>query len=370
MATQGKSVKPPTAPRHPIPETVHKQCFANEVKALDEADRTIRFRISTGDLDREKDVVDPRGWRTDEFMKNPVVLFGHDYKSLPVARALSLSADEHGLSMVAQFPTKDVYPFADTVYQMVKGGFLSATSVGFKPVKWNLEPERGGVTYHEQILLEASLVPVPANASALVEARALGIDTEPLRAWATKILELKSADDEIAPVITTLESSSAMDDTPGEVPSPAVEPPAQPTPVLETKAGRVLSGRNETALREATAALQAAVERVNEVLAQVGAGMAEDADAPADEPTKPEDEEASKATDEALQPILTITDEATAQVEKDLVVLRLVDDPEPRFTLDPAMMGEVIARGLVANLAPVVDARVGAALSALRGRID
>jgi hypothetical protein len=34
------------------------------------------------------------------------------------------------------------------------------------------------------------------------------------------------------------------------------------------------------------------------------------------------------------------------------------------------MVSEVIARGYVTTLAAVVDARVGAALSALRGRID
>jgi hypothetical protein len=247
---------------------------------------------------------------------------------------------------------------------MVKGGFLSATSVGFKPVKWNLEPERGGVTYHEQILLEASLVPVPANASALVEARALGIDVEPLRAWATKILELKSADEEIAPVITPLESSSAMDDTPGEAPSPAVEPPALPTLVLETKAGRVLSGRNESALRDSLAALHAAMGQLQTVLAQVGSGQDEDEH---ETPAKPEDE--PKAA-EALQPVITITDAAEVTVEKETVVFRLVDDPEPRFVIEPTMVCEAIARGFVGSLASVVDARVGAALSALRGRID
>jgi HK97 family phage prohead protease len=351
MATKGKSVKRPASASQPIPETVHKHYVCDETKAVNDAERTIRFRISTDAVDREKDIVDPRGWHTDEFMKNPVVLFGHDYKSLPVARALSLSADEHGLSMVAQFPPAEVYPFADTVYQMVKAGFLNATSVGFKPMRWDLEPERGGVRYHEQTLLEASIVPIPANPQALVEARSLGMETDQLRTWAETVLKM-------------LDPSESIIDSPGESVAPAVEPPALPTLVLETKTGRVLSGRNESALRDSLAALNAAMTQLQTVLAQAGTGQDEDED---ETPAKPEDE--PKAA-EALQPVITITDAAEVTVEKEMVVFRLVDDPDPRFVFEPAMVSEVIARGYVTTLAAVVDARVGAALSALRGRID
>ena len=43
--------------------------------------------------------------------------------------------------------------------------------------------------FEKQELLEFSIVPVPANADCLVEARAAGIDVEPLREWAAKTLE-------------------------------------------------------------------------------------------------------------------------------------------------------------------------------------
>ena len=43
--------------------------------------------------------------------------------------------------------------------------------------------------FQQQELLEFSIVPVPANADCLIEARSAGIDVEPLREWAAKTLE-------------------------------------------------------------------------------------------------------------------------------------------------------------------------------------
>jgi hypothetical protein len=72
----------------------------------------------------------------------------------------------------------DVYPFADTIFRLLQGNFLRALSVGFKPWSWTLstDPTRpGGLDFKKQELLEISVVPVPANANALMEARAKGI---------------------------------------------------------------------------------------------------------------------------------------------------------------------------------------------------
>ena len=78
---------------------------------------------------------------------------------------------------------------ADTVLAMMRAGFLSGVSVGFQPKRMAYNEERRGVDFLEQELLEFSVVPVPANAVCLVEARAAGVDVEPLRAWAAKILD-------------------------------------------------------------------------------------------------------------------------------------------------------------------------------------
>jgi hypothetical protein len=73
----------------------------------------------------------------------------------------------------------------------LKGGFLSAVSVGFAPVKYAFSDEPGrsfGIDFLQQELLEFSVCPVPANPEALIEARSAGIDIAPIREWAVKLL--------------------------------------------------------------------------------------------------------------------------------------------------------------------------------------
>jgi hypothetical protein len=75
---------------------------------------------------------------------------------------------------------------AEGILQLYKGGFLSATSVGFNPLKYAFtdDPKRRyGIDFLEQELLEFSCVTVPANAEALIEGRAAGIDVTPMLDW-------------------------------------------------------------------------------------------------------------------------------------------------------------------------------------------
>lgn len=177
------------------PAEAVKVYIPDEIESLDGGDkRQIRFRITTGTPDRMRDTIDPKGWDLKHYKKNPIVLFAHDYSQLPVARAVKIEADDKGLSSVAQFATKEQYAFADTVYQLILGGFLKATSVGFKPQKHVYNEARGGVDFLEQELLEYSIVPIPANPEALLEADAKGISIHPLREWAERLLD--SIDDE------------------------------------------------------------------------------------------------------------------------------------------------------------------------------
>src|SRR3990167_877480 len=163
--------------------------FAAEVKAEGDEARLIRFRITTDAVDRERDVLSAAGWKLDHYLKNPVVLWAHDYRQPPIARAREIVSTEHGLSSLAEFPPKGVHPFADTIYDLLKGGFLNSASVGFNPTKPPVyNEERKGYDYAEQELLEFSVVPVPANPEALVEARAAGIDLQPIKKWARDVL--------------------------------------------------------------------------------------------------------------------------------------------------------------------------------------
>jgi HK97 family phage prohead protease len=151
-----------------------RKAFTTEVlKTNGLPDRTVRIRITTGSQDSQGDTIDPKGWKLANYRKNPVVLFGHDYHSLPVARDEGITVDELGLIGTPRFTTAEENPFGDLVFRQVKGGFLNAASVGFAPEKWTFNEQTGGIDFQEQTLLEYSLVVVPANAEALVIARSM-----------------------------------------------------------------------------------------------------------------------------------------------------------------------------------------------------
>ncbi|MFX1570618.1 MAG: HK97 family phage prohead protease, partial [Promethearchaeota archaeon] len=156
--------------------------FHSEIKQIgEEQDRVLRFITSTEAEDRDGDIIEIDGWKLDNYMKNPVILYGHNYEGLPVGRSVNIQKDNINKKLIqdVKFPTKEEYEFADTVYRLAKAGYLNATSVGFIGIQ--SEPrldEKGnylGKKYKKQELLETSIVPVPSNPTALMEARSKGI---------------------------------------------------------------------------------------------------------------------------------------------------------------------------------------------------
>jgi len=160
------------------------------VKRVDEENRTVEFIISTADVDRDNDTIQVAGWDLKSFKKNPVVLFGHDHGGLPIAKAPNVKIEDGKLvSGPTQFPEKGTFPFADTVFEMLKQGFLNSVSAGFIAKQSVMNDERGGVDFQKQELIEFSVVPVPSNPNALVQARSKGIDTMPLAEYYKGILD-------------------------------------------------------------------------------------------------------------------------------------------------------------------------------------
>ena len=156
--------------------------FSSEVKQIGQEEyRVLRFITSTESEDRDGDIIETDGWKLDNYMKNPVILYGHDYGGLPVGKSVNIQKDSINKKLIqdVKFPTKDEYEFADTVYRLAKSGYLNATSVGFiglqSEPRINEKGEYLGKRYKKQELLETSIVPVPSNPTALTEARSKGI---------------------------------------------------------------------------------------------------------------------------------------------------------------------------------------------------
>lgn len=175
-----------------VPENsiLRKQFVCEKAPEPDQSTRYRQFIVSTAAVDRDNDSISPKGWHLDNYRKNPVVLFAHDYTSLPIGKCSNIKMVGGQLIATAEFADHDM---ANTVMRLVDGGFLNATSVGFRPMKYQLNDERKGVDFEEQELLEFSIVPVPANPEALIVARELAGDIESLKSWAKSTLDALKA---------------------------------------------------------------------------------------------------------------------------------------------------------------------------------
>jgi HK97 family phage prohead protease len=144
-------------------------------RVADNGSRVVSFCFSDGSVDRMGDVINPQGWDTKNFLKNPVALFAHDSSSPPIGRVRRTYVSGDRFMGDIEFAGPETYEFADTIYRLVTDGFIRACSVGFMPLEWQWAEEKsrpGGIDFERCELLEISVVPVPANANALVEARA------------------------------------------------------------------------------------------------------------------------------------------------------------------------------------------------------
>jgi len=149
-----------------------------------EKTRTVRFTISTSAKDRHDSILNMKGWKLDNFNRNPIVGYQHNVYGdnmctppnpddvLGPARAW-IEGDR--LMGEVTFETADINPQAEKIFRKVLNGTLKATSVGFLEVgegKWikekNLEGKVVGETYHfeGQELLEFSIVNIPSNPEA------------------------------------------------------------------------------------------------------------------------------------------------------------------------------------------------------------
>jgi len=160
-------------------ELIHKTLDFEVKQVGDPKDRTLEFLGSTADVDRYGDVIEVEGWDLKNYKKNPVFLWTHDYKQPPVGKAVKVGKTEKGLLFQVKFPTAEEYAFADTIYKLYLGGYLRATSVGFRDLEreplTDKEGRQTGFRYKKQELYELSAVPVPANPNALVMAVQKGV---------------------------------------------------------------------------------------------------------------------------------------------------------------------------------------------------
>lgn len=203
---------------------------------------------TTEGVDRDGEVIKVSAWDFTNFQKSPVLLWGHDYGSLPIGAVTDIRVE--GTSVIA----KGVFArseFAQEVRALYDDGFVKTVSVGFIP------HERNGAVITKAELLELSFVSVPANPDAL----------DRLKSFESKYLNLEvKIQEEEKPIAEEpkQEETPPTDDTQKVPVSLIAEYPTsdgtEKSYAVEEKAGRVLSQKNRIVVQDAINALQALLD--------------------------------------------------------------------------------------------------------------
>lgn len=127
-------------------------------------DGTHVFVATTGGAKRDGLALDMTGGLFDNYLRNPVFLWAHDYqgRTLPIGKTVKLVSSKTKLRAHVVFDQGD--EFARLIERKFDEGFLSAVSVGWMDMERAAD---GTITKWD--LLDISAVPVPGDPDALIE---------------------------------------------------------------------------------------------------------------------------------------------------------------------------------------------------------
>lgn len=185
-----------------------------------ERENAVIHYISTPDIDRVRDIVNPNGGDFTEFEKTRTVFFNHNY-FMPVGKNMWLKATGDGVKAKTVFSRT---PFAKELYTMHKEGILNSWSIGFDlPRNKQGYIEEGAVEFDDSNnirkfnkwkLLEYSSAPLPANPNAIDQAKSICKSYEMTREI-TKLeaeIEVKSRLEKFDELIEVVNSLKAKND--------------------------------------------------------------------------------------------------------------------------------------------------------------
>lgn len=126
--------------------------------------------VSNSAEDRYYEKILVEGIDLKQIKRNPTVLWGHDYRGLPIGKIAKIWVEADGNLMARIKLSVEKYEFAKQVYDLILDGAINAVSLGGQVKKWNDD-----YTVIEQLeLYEVSVVPVGAHRDALITERSVG----------------------------------------------------------------------------------------------------------------------------------------------------------------------------------------------------
>lgn len=148
---------------------IEKLTTVYESKSAIDKSKIHRFIGTSEAVDRDGEIAKLDGWDFKNYVNNPVVLWGHDHKSLPIGKTVGIYKDEVNKVIYFDIEITDSYDFAKSIKALVEEGILRATSVGFRVQEWDYDEKTEAVVFTKSELFEISIVNVPANQDALVQ---------------------------------------------------------------------------------------------------------------------------------------------------------------------------------------------------------
>lgn len=138
-----------------------------KIKAVNEDKREITGIASSPEMDRDGDIIDPRGAK----FKLPIpLLWQHDHKQ-PIGQVTEANITDKGIEIKANLikidsPTQ-LSARLEEAWQSIKTGLVKGLSIGFKPLEYVFI--ESGVRFSAWEWYELSAVTIPANADANIQ---------------------------------------------------------------------------------------------------------------------------------------------------------------------------------------------------------
>jgi HK97 family phage prohead protease len=151
----------------------HKECIDGDFKILDDGPygSFSGYASVFGNTDRQNEIVLPGAFSKTlpAFLKDGFGALNHDWSSLPIATISEAREDARGLYVKGEFhSTPDAQAARTIVRERLERGKSVGLSIGYKVT--DDEFKEGSRHLKEVDLFEVSLVSVPANAEAGVQA--------------------------------------------------------------------------------------------------------------------------------------------------------------------------------------------------------
>jgi len=192
-------------PKDPDVVVCRKGAVDLKGKPLDPQEKEVLQYVSTRDIDRDGEVLNPDGVVLTEFKKAPQVLWGHDYSIPPIGSDRVIEKDGYGVRALTKYADTQL---GNDIWLLRRDGHLNTSSVGFIPMKvvrkgdvgwsklvdklskaWETTAEafeKANAIIDKWLLLEHSDVAVPSNVNARTIAIGKDAEAKELQALCTK----------------------------------------------------------------------------------------------------------------------------------------------------------------------------------------